>query len=489
MSKRLFGAVAVDLGATSGRFAAGYIEGGRLFSEVVEQIPHSPIDWNGRPRWDMRAILGLCQRAITFAQNNFTEAYLAIDSWGVDIGFVDGSNRLIEPPLCYRDPSHQVEMERLAIHRHRMYELTGIAHQPFNTIYQLAARRQDSPHLLGSRWFNMPDLIGLLLGGLPNHEYTMASTTQLMGLDGQWNPELFRLIGWTFPDVPPSLPGRTAHVIAPGVSLVSVGSHDTASAIFGLGVIPEDAMFLNTGTWSLAGVLLDDPIATYEAETAGFTNERTVDGRVRFLKNIPGFYVLNRLHAELAISKTIPEWLETAEDVKERIDLLSPDLYNPSSMLSAVTRLCGWEQATEEQWAGLALHSMTSTIAAQLPSMQRLTGRRIGTIRLSGGGSRSDTLCRSLARATGCTVVAGPTEATVLGNLAVALQARAAKLIATDLFTPDLERGIMLARRGAPPKRGAAHGPVRDRARLLDSARNIITASLDLKTYRPGEAP
>ncbi len=468
--KKPFGAIAIDLGATSGRFAAGSLDGGRIVSEVIEQLPHSAIDRGGHATWDIDALLRLCQRAVQYAQAHFTESYVGIDSWGVDVGFIDSSGQLMRPPICYRDPSHQAQFDKLKVHRNRIFELTGIAHQPFNTVYQLAARKFDSPELVGARWLNIPDLLGLMLCGANHHEATMASTTQLMGLDGKWCEELFDLVGWPMPDLEPTLPGRVGASIAPSVHLSHVGSHDTASAIFGLGDIPNDAMFLNLGTWSLAGVLLDRPISTPEAEAAGFTNEWAVDGRIRFLKNIPGFYVLNRLHDELDIQTSIPQWIERADDVDERINLMHPDLYNPKSMPEAVMKLSGWDQATEAQWAGLAVHSLTSTIAAQIPDLQRITGRKIDTIRVSGGGSRSEVLCQSLARATKRKVVAGPVEATVTGNLAMSLQARALHENRADAYTHDLASSLV----SASP---------REQLELHDSILATLNASADLRTF------
>lgn len=485
--KRPFGAIAVDLGATSGRFAVGWLDDGRIVSEVIEQIPHSGIDRYGHATWDMDALLGLCRRAIQFGQANFVESYLGIDSWGVDQGFLDLQGALMQAPVCYRDPSHQAQFELLKANRARIFQLTGIAHQPFNTLYQLAARRHENPNIVGSRWLNMPDLLGHLLGAPTHMELTMASTTQLMALNGQWCEELFRLVGWPVPDLPPTLPGRIASSIAPSVHLTHVGSHDTASAIFGLGPIPDDAMFLNLGTWSLAGVLLDEPIATAEAEMAGFTNERAVDGRVRFLKNIPGFYVLNRLHDELPVAQSVPHWIESAEDVAERIDLLHPDLYNPASMPDAVRKLCGWAQATEAAWAGLAVHSLTETIAAQLPALRAITGRKVNAIRVSGGGSRSEVLCRSLARATGCRVIAGPVEATVVGNLAMSLQARAMQTVGTDAYSDDLALALAQASSVRNSDAGASrYGPTTERRHLHEATLEAVGASADLRTFAAG---
>jgi rhamnulokinase len=205
--------------------------------------------------------------------------------------------------------------------------------------------------------------------------------------------------------------------VAPGVRLAHVGSHDTASAVAGFGSLAEDQLFLNVGTWSLVGAVLDRPLATREAEEAAFTNERTVDGQVRFLKNIPGFYVINRVHEELGVKISVPEWLSNARSGDERIDLLHPDFFNPDSMLETCASFVKRRPAEDAEWAGLILASLTHTIAQAPRQIEQLTGRKFASIRVGGGGSQSKPFCESLARESGLPVHAGPAEATVLGNL------------------------------------------------------------------------
>ena len=418
----MVGAVAVDFGATSGRFAAGWIQDGQIYFEIINQIPHGATEVNGRLEWDIDLLLGLCQEAVDHAATRFESATLGIDTWGVDHGFVDHQGKSLGAPVCYRDTSHLKAFESLAPHRARLYELTGIQHQPFNTICQLLARKNADPDMVNrvARWFILPDFLGFLLSGEQNNELTQASTTQLLGLDGKWCREAFDLIGWPVPDLEPSLPGKLGPVLShPNVRLAHVGSHDTASAVCGFGELADDQVFLNVGTWSLVGCVIDQPLATAEAGAAMFTNERTVDGRVRFLKNIPGFYVINRIHEELGIAMSVPDWLAQAKAVPERIDLLHPDFYNPPSMVEICVSLAGRRPADEWEWAGLALSSLTSTIAKQPTEMEKLTGRKFSSLRVGGGGSQSTSFCQSLANESGLPVYAGPAEATVLGNLAM----------------------------------------------------------------------
>lgn len=423
----MYHAVAVDFGASSGRFAAGRLVDGRIEFEVIKQIPHGPIDKGGTLFWDLDSLLALCQEAADYAESH-GGGTIGIDTWGVDHGFLDADGGLIDAPVCYRDRSHLEAFERLAPHRDRLYALTGCQHQPFNTICQLVARRDQDPSLFqrAKEWYILPDLLAYLLTGERNAELTQASTTQLLGLDGQWSAEAFEIAGWPVPEIAPSLPGKLGGVVRENVRLAHVGSHDTASAVAGFGGLRDDHMFLNVGTWSLVGCVIDHPIASEEASALNLTNERTIDGRVRILKNVPGFYVINRIHEELGLTQSIPEWLGALQDVEERVDLLHPDFFNPESMTDACAHLAGRRPESDAEWAGLALGSLASTVARVPEELGRLTGRRFTTLRVGGGGSQSVAFCEALAKASRLPVVAGPAEATVLGNLAVQFLAQGA---------------------------------------------------------------
>lgn len=422
------GAVAIDLGATSARFAAGSLVDGRIEFEIVRQVPHGPIDRGGRLEWDMETLLALCREAVQYADSRFSSSSVGIDSWGVDHGFLGPTGDLLAAPVCYRDRSHERALVELEAHQARLYALTGIQKQPFNTIVQLVARRLEDPSLPDrATWLLLPDLFAYLLGGLPGSEITHASTTQLLGLEGRWSAEAYELAGWPMPDRQPSLPGALVGRATDKVTVARVAGHDTASAVCGLGSLAEEQAFLNVGTWSLLGTVLDEPLTNAEAFAGNFSNERAADGRVRFLKNIPGFYIVNRLHEELGIGGTVPDWLARADrSLSQRIDVLDEAFFNPPSMLAAIRERIDGVPATNQAWAGLALMSLVETTAGQLRQLEQVTGRRFNQIRASGGGSASAAFCHALTNASGCTVSAGPAEATVLGNLAVQLLAKGA---------------------------------------------------------------
>jgi rhamnulokinase len=346
---------------------------------------------------------------------------LGIDAWGVDHGFLEGG-RLIAPLTAYRDRSHEAEFLAAAEQRTWLYQRTGIQHQPFNTVYQLLARKKQTPHLVDNRWLLLPDLFGALIGGGENVEATMASTTQLVGWDGEWDAEIFRWIGWPVPDLQPAPPGGFGGEVARGVQLVHVGSHDTASAVAGLGTLTDRDLFLNVGTWTLAGKVSATPCSDLVgAEVAGLTHERTVDGRYRILANIPGFYVINRLHEELCIPQSVPEWLSTAsfDSAEDTIDLMRPEFFNPPSMVEACLGQLRRAPTSPADWAGTVLLSLAEAVKGQIAHHERLTGHTTSRIRIAGGGSQSRELCQALADRTACPVVAGPVEATVAGNLAI----------------------------------------------------------------------
>ncbi|CAN5644932.1 rhamnulokinase family protein [soil metagenome] len=417
-------AVAVDLGATSGRFAEGELTEGRITFRVVEQAPHSPIEIDGRLSWDLDALRGFVRRGAIHA-SMLGRATLGIDAWGVDIGLLDDRGELILPPVAYRDLSHERAFERLKEHRPELYRLTGCQHQPFNTLYQLAARASEDPSLPDrtARWLPLPDLLAYLETGEANVDLTEASTTNLLALDKSWCPRAFQIAGWPVPSLSVSAPGHLGGYVSEGVRIAFVGSHDTASAVVGLEPFGADEMFLNVGTWSLAGVVRDEPIASPEAEAANLTNERCADGRVRLLKNVAGFWVVNGLHRDLDIKTTVAEWLASAGEPSTTLDLDHASLFNPPSMLEACRALLPSEP---ENWATVALHSLVASLADTPATFGRVTGIRPRAIRIGGGGSQSAPLCHALAQRSGLPVYAGTPEATVLGNLAVQFLAQRA---------------------------------------------------------------
>jgi len=412
------------------RFASARIENDAIRFEIAAQEPNAPVATGSHATWDFHRMLAFCESAVDFGCSRFASVTVGVDTWGVDHGFLDESGKLLQPIVCYRDRSHAEVFEQCAPFRRELFRLTGIQHQPFNTIYQLIARREEDPTLpqRAASWRLLPDLLAHALCGADWCEWTDASTTQLMGLDGRWCSRAFELAGWPVPTLQPQAPGLWTQTIRDGASLVMVAGHDTASAVLGFGELADDVAFLNVGTWSLLGCLSPEPIVSDEAEEGGFSNERAADGSVRFLTNIPGFYVVNRVHEELGLRVGVPEWLSASyRDASDgvtslpAVDLMNPRFFNPTSMKDALHE--GGE-LHPSAWGRLALESIAATTAAQLQVLKRVSGRDFRLLRVAGGGSQCAELCQSLADRTGIPVLAGPVEATLLGNFALQFLAR-----------------------------------------------------------------
>lgn len=422
-------AVAIDLGASSIRFAHGWFDGVRVGFEVIEQVPHEPKEHVGRLVWDLTKILSFCQRAADYTASLGPDVTIGIDSWAVDHGFLDKNGNLLDEVVCYRDPSHVGIFDKYKENKKNIYKLTGIQHQPFNTFYQLIARREQHTALLRetNRWLMLPELIAHLLGAEAGHELTNASSTQLLGVDGAWSKEAFEIAGWPVPAERPQSPGTIQGRTRWGVPVARVGTHDTASAVCGLGQLNDDQAFLSAGTWSLLGCLRNEVDTSDEAEAANFTNERAVDGRIRFLKNVPGFFVINRLHEELKIDVPVSVWLSEANrDFQGRINLLDERFFNPNSMVESALQTASKKPETNEDWAALALYSLIDITAEQLRLMEKITGRTFKSLKVGGGGAASRELCQGLADRLQIPVISGPKEATLLGNLGAQFLAQGA---------------------------------------------------------------
>jgi rhamnulokinase len=421
--KRETGAIAIDLGATSARFAAGWLEDGSIHFDVIAQTEHKPIFADGREIWDIAALTKFCESAAEYGANTFTECTLGIDTWGVDFGFLDESGVPEPPVVSYRDSMHLKVFSELEEHRSELFQLTGIQHQPFNTIYQLVARRERGDDV-NKEWVFLPSWLARTLGFPMNNEWTMASTSQLLGADGQeWCDRAFEIARVPLPKNPPCAPGKQFTTPKLGVAVVQVAGHDTACAVHGLGELSSEQAFISLGTWSLLGCMLDRPLLSREAEIGGFSNERAVDGRVRFLSNVAGFYVVNRLHHELRIKGSIPDWIRSAHLDVESVNLRDERFFNPPSMASAICEALGRVPDSEAEWVGIAVVSIARSTAQQLKTLEALVGHTFNELRVSGGPIESELFCDVLSTETQKKVVAGPKEATILGNLAQQLGA------------------------------------------------------------------
>lgn len=461
---------AVDLGASSGRVMLGHVGPNRLRLEAVARFANDPVTTPDGLHWNLHQLYGSAldglAKAARLAQGRL--ASVAVDSWAVDYGLLRGG-ALLGTPFHYRDEHRARGAD--AVHQRvspaELYQRNGLQYLPFNTLYQLAA---DDLLGLADDVLLVPDLLGYWLTGVPVTERTNASTTGLLDVHTrEWDQELIERIG-----LPPKVfgrlvdPGTTVGPLRPEVQdrigawtqLTTVGSHDTASAVVGVPLAGDDAAFVSCGTWGLVGVELEKPIVTEASRLANFTNEGGVDGRVRFLTNVMGLWLL---------SETLRSWerqghAEQLEPLLRAAAALPGDRVRTFDIQDPVFLAPGDMAARIEQWhvdAGLPApasrpalvraiaESLAQGFADAVETAERLSGRVVRTVNLVGGGALNALLCQATADRSGRTVVAGPVEATAIGNVVV--QARTV---------------------------GALSGE-------LEDLRALVAASSDLVEYRP----
>ena len=433
---------AVDLGASSGRVMLGEVGPDLLRLTAAARFANGPVQADDGLHWDVsglhRHALDGLRAAVAAAPGGL--ASVGIDSWAVDYGLLRGG-RLLAEPFHYRDERRSETGPRLVHERvpaAELYARTGLQFLPFNTAYQLAA---DARVAEADRLLLVPDLLAHWLTGAEVAERTNASTTGLLSVTtGTWDDELIAVLGLhrgLFADlVDPGatigtlLPEVGGAVGAPGLPVVAVGSHDTASAVVGVPMAGDDAAYISLGTWGLVGLELDTPVLTEAARAANFTHEGGVDGTIRFLTNVMGTWLL---------SETLRTWgrddlgalLAAAAEVTGPVpvfDVRDPRFVAPGDMPARIAAWCAEHDVPAPIDAPSLVRSIVESLATAyadaLATAATLTGRTVRQVHVVGGGSQNVLLCQAIADRTGLPVVAGPVEATALGNVLV--QGRAA---------------------------------------------------------------
>lgn len=446
--------LAIDLGAESGRGILGRFDGSRVDLDPVHRFPNGGVTLLDQIVWDApglhREVLASIGKAHT---GHGGLDSVGIDTWGVDFGLIGRGGTLLGLPRHYRDPHTESAMDHAfrSVPAEEIYRRTGLQFLRFNSAYQLVALARDrSPLLDGAEhMLLMPDLLHFWLTGIKANEFTNATTTQLVDARGRvWDYELASRLGinpkWLGSLVAPGTilgPLRqqvAAETGARPVPVIAPATHDTASAVVAVPIRPgEDAAYLSSGTWSLLGCELAEPVISDETRAANFTNEGGVDRTVRFLKNIMGLWLVQECRRSFAKSGTeygYDELVKLATAAEPFRSLVDPDHASfmlPTDMPTALSAYCRktGQPAPEMpgQFVRCCLESLALKYRATLESMERLTGRRFARLHVVGGGSRNAALNQWTANAIGRPVVAGPVEATALGN--VMIQARALGLV------------------------------------------------------------
>jgi rhamnulokinase len=452
MPDRTVHVAAIDLGASSGRVMLGEVGPGVLRMKAVARFPNDPVPLPDGLHWDVaelyqRALEGLASAAHLAAGRL---AGVAVDSWGVDYGLLkDG--QLLGMPFHYRDErtTTGVDSVHAVVPHAELYARNGLQLLPFNTLYQLAADPwvSDAEHLL-----LIPDLVGYWLTGKVLTESTNASTTGLLDVrTGRWDEELVTRLG--LPRGPlgplvqpgsvvgPVLPEVGDLIGVPGLEVTTVGSHDTASAVVGVPIQSDDAAYISCGTWGLVGVELEQPVLTEGSRAANFTNEGGVDGRIRFLPNVMGLWLLSetqRTWERDGAAEPLDRLLAAATEAPVTahvFDVQDPMFLPPGDMPARIQK---WyaeaglaAPVSRPALARAIIDSLAQAFADALDRAEELSGHAIRVVHLVGGGALNALLCQATADRCGRPVLAGPVEATAIGNVVV--QGRTVGALAGDL--------------------------------------------------------
>ncbi|HQZ00823.1 MAG TPA: rhamnulokinase family protein [Propionicimonas sp.] len=475
MTARYF--AAADLGASSGRVILGKLEDGRFELSETVRFENGPVDAADGIHTDARGLFEHVCRGIevAIAASGGALESVGVDTWGVDYGRLDASGELLESPFHYRDDrtTGVPELVFAELPAAQLYASAGLQVMAFNTIFQLVAARDDARWGEVSQILLTPDLLSYWLCGRRAAEVTIASTTGLLDVATRtWSDaicahlaEVYRL---PVPRVLPELvePGTVLGATTPGlfsrlVQVVAVGGHDTASAVASIPATTTDFAFISSGTWSLVGLELEQPVLSEASRAADFTNELGIDGTVRYLKNVMGLWVLSESMRTWKSRGLAIELLPLLAAAAERpglacvLDMTDARLLPPGDMPS---RLLAMAAETGQELADdpvaitrCILDSLAVAYRRTIRLACELAGREVSVVHVVGGGCQNTLLCQLTAEATGLPVIAGPAEGTALGNLLV--QARAM---------------------------GALSG---DRTAL----REVAIASSELVTYQPGK--
>ncbi|MCX6014134.1 MAG: rhamnulokinase [Chloroflexales bacterium] len=463
--------LAVDLGASGGRVMLGRWDGARISIEPLTRFENGPIAVHNRQHWD---ILGIWNHILAGIRTHTSRggaplAGISVDSWGVDYGLLDSQGRLIANPTCYRDhrTDGMLEQAFARVSSDDIFATTGIQFMQINTLYQLLSMRlsQDPQLSHADKLLLVPDLLHYWMSGVAVAEYTNASTTQMLDCHTRdWASDMLARL-----DIPRQMLPK---VIMPGTILgpllasvcadtgltsappvIAGATHDTGAAIAAIPGLDPHSAYISSGTWSLMGMEIAAPVVSATARAVNFTNEGGINGTIRLLKNIAGLWLLQECRRSWQRQGHEYSWDELmalASGAPAFASVINPDAHdflNPDDMPSAIQNYCQRNGITVPQTPGALVRCCLESLALRyrtvLDTLSQLSGNTINTVRIVGGGSQNQLLNRFTADACNLPVVAGPVEATALGN--VLIQAITIGVI------PDLATGRRIIAESYPP--------------------------------------
>lgn len=421
--------LAIDIGASSGRHILGYIDNGRLKLEEIHRFENYITNQNSTLVWDIKHLVNEVKKGIAKCKEiGKIPCTVAIDTWGVDYVLLDESKKEIKPCYCYRDSRTNAvvdEVESL-VSPARLYAKTGIQKQNFNTIYQLYADKKNGKLLNAKYFLMMPEYLSFKLTGVCKNEYTNATTTGLVNAKTKtWDNDILSALDLPSElfgalNTPSSLVGDLSADIQKTVgfncAVLFAPSHDTASAVCAC-PMQDDDLYISSGTWSLIGTEITQPILGDNARQLNFTNEGGMDYRFRFLKNYMGMWLFQNIRRNLNKSMTYDEMMELAKNCGEYkyFDVNDSTLVAPDNMIDTIGKLIGSDDL------GLILnsayHSLAKSYSEAVSEIEAVTGKRFNTIHIVGGGCQDEYLNALTRDYTGKSVTAGPIEATATGNI------------------------------------------------------------------------
>ncbi len=442
-------ALAVDLGASGGRVMLGTFDGNTITIKEIHRFSNDPVILCGTMYWDVLRLFYEIKQGITKAKAYGGAESIGVDTWGVDFGLLDADGKLLENPVHYRDnrTAGMLAKSFTMIPRERFYELTGNQFMEINTAFQLLALKEQRRSLLDRTecLLLMPDLFNYFLSGVKKSERSIVSTTQMSNpRENGWAKEVVEKLGIPQKILAEVVPtgtviGRLREDIqeelgVEAMQIIAVAGHDTQSALTAVPTKEEEFIFVSSGTWSLLGTELAEPIVTKQSEELNITNETGTAGKTSFLKNIIGLWLIQesrrqwiREGREISYAE-LEQMAEGAEPFQSLIDPDAPEFVPAGNIPRRIREYCRKTGQYVPETEGEIVRCINESLALKyrysLEEIKACTGKDYRVIHMVGGGTRSEQLCRFTANASGIPVIAGPVEATVYGNIAIQLMAR-----------------------------------------------------------------
>jgi len=454
--------LAIDLGATSGRTILATFDGNRIANEEISRFRYPMLPLAGHLLWNLPLIYEEILKSLIKVAGRMKESKsilssIGIDSWGCDVAYFYADGSIAGLPYCYRDTHTKNAAETYCntYGKDVIYDKTGIQFMDFNTIFQLYTLRKNRARILDTadKILFIPDALSYMLTGNAVTEFTIASTSQMLNLDsGDFDSDILDSLGLSRnkfgPIVQPGeeigkLTDELQRITGLGaVPVIAVAGHDTASAVVGIPTPDNDYAYLSCGTWALLGIESDCHNVSKEAKDYNFTNEGGINGSTRFLKNICGMWIFERIRKELNL-ESIPVAELAAKCMDSACDtIINPDdasFANPESMVDAITKYCSEHSLTPPEspadYVRVIFRSLAVRIAGVLNNLRAVSSKNIRRLHVIGGGSQNEHLMKMIAQATSLPVVAGPAESTSLGNILVQISAIDPKITLDDIRT------------------------------------------------------